>query len=101
MSHPSDHQIVSLRAEQLDASRIRCTVTVKDEAIPADLIIEVWDPFGNRVASITILESPDLVNKYVLHIPAQHQKGDINVIAYLKNDTLGLVHQVTENITLE
>lgn len=97
---PLELRILDLNLEQLDQNRFRCIVTITETAAKPDLIIELVDVEGKRLASITVLETPDSINKYVLHT-AETPIENVNLIAYLKDDEFGVIDHKQQLFTLD
>ena len=95
-----DVRIASIKIEALDVQRIRCIIVLSQGNVRPDLIIVLSDEDGQPLASITVLETPDLENKYVLHLRRQPVSHIVTIKATLKFDRFGIFTQAEETFEL-
>ena len=92
-------QVIGLSVEQLDKQRVRCIITLSEISRPPDLVIALEDIEGSQLAGITILETPDVVNKFVLHL--KNAATEVKLVAFLKYDEVGIISQMEKVFALD
>ena len=91
--------ILDIQLEKLDEQRIHCIVELSKFNQNPDLVIELSQQNGEPLASITIIETPDHHNSYVLHTKKPMPIEQIIVQASLLYSEQGIVHQITKSFS--
>ncbi len=88
---PGQPYIQDIHLEKLETG-FRVKVMIVNHGKPVDLRIRAEDGQGNLLKEMTVIETPDAINSYVLHMPVS-EGGMIHITAWLQSDTLGVFQQ--------
>ena len=97
---PEQPHIQDIILEKLDQSHVRVKVQILNNATLPNLLIQAREPHGQILAEMTVIETPDEWNSYVLHVQHLDRMDSLEIFAYLKNDIPGIFHEYHRIIPL-
>lgn len=95
---PGQPFIQDILLETLETG-FRVKVVIGNHGQPVDLMIKVKDRHGSLLKEMTVIETPDEINSYVLHVKAPPGET-LRILALVQNNTLGVLHQFSKDFHL-
>lgn len=93
--------IIDLSVQILDPIRFRCSIELAPFQNPPDLLIELFDLEENRLLQLSVIETPDTMNSFVLHLRHPPTTPEVKIVVYVKYEGIGIIDTAETFFTLD